>query len=114
VEVGPLHLLDDGDGFDTFGQILRPARRRLVSQWRSRTGWESFFPYIGDVAPTPTRALGFPEPIQLNKSIISDPISDAIGSAARRSGKFAPGAPRKRPNRRRFSRRQIPLSNWML
>src|SRR5690606_18645059 len=60
VEIAALHLLDDGDRVDTFGQVLRPARRGLVSQWRSRFCWESFTPYIGTEPVFPNRRDHYP------------------------------------------------------
>ena len=37
IEIGALHLLDNGDWLDAFRQILRAARRGLVSQCKSRS-----------------------------------------------------------------------------
>src|SRR5690606_31909314 len=59
IEIASLHLLYDGDRLDTFRQVLRLARRGLVSQWRSRSCWKTPSPYIGIGAIFPNRRADF-------------------------------------------------------
>ena len=65
VEIGTLHLLDDGDGIDAF----RPSWRRLVGQWTARNLLESPASYIGSEAGGTNLGCRFPEVNIFMKSV---------------------------------------------